>query len=53
METTLAEDLPYLLLYTSQITEVYRTDRVAYGLEAGLGGLQGRLGAIGDVTQIP
>jgi peptide/nickel transport system substrate-binding protein len=53
METTLAEDLPYLLLYTSQITEVYRTDRVAYGLEAGLGGLQGRLGAIGDVTQVP
>ncbi len=53
METTLAEDLPYLLLYTSQITEVYRTDRVAFGLEAGLGGLQGRLGAIGDVTQVP
>ncbi|MBW3667363.1 MAG: hypothetical protein KY394_07190 [Actinobacteria bacterium] len=53
MEATLAEDLPYLLLYTSQITEIYRIDRVAYGLEAGLGGLQGRLGAIGDVRQVP
>ena len=53
MESILADDLPYLLLYTSQIAEVYRTDRVAYGLEAGLGGLQGRLGAIGDVRQVP
>jgi ABC-type transport system substrate-binding protein len=53
MESILAADLPYLLLYTSQIAEVYRTDRVAYGLEAGLGGLQGRLGAIGDVRQVP
>jgi ABC-type transport system substrate-binding protein len=53
MEAILAEDLPYLLLYTSEIAEVYRTDRVAYGLEAGLGGIQGRLGAIGDVRQVP
>lgn len=53
MEATLAEDLPYLLLYTGEITEVYRTDRVAFGPEAGLGGLQARLGAIGDVRQAP
>lgn len=53
MESTLAADLPYLLLYTSEITEAYRSDRVVYGIKASLGGIQGRLGGIGDVTPVP
>ncbi|MFZ0012919.1 MAG: ABC transporter substrate-binding protein [Acidimicrobiia bacterium] len=52
MEQTLSVDLPYLPLFTSQLTEVYRSDRVAFGVEESLGGLQGRLGGIGDVRQI-
>ena len=52
MESTLAADLPYLLLYTSEITEAYRSDRVIYGIKASLGGIQGRLGGIGDVTPV-
>jgi ABC-type transport system substrate-binding protein len=49
MEKTLATDLPYLVLYTSELTEVYRSDRVSFDLDEGLGGLQGRLGGITDV----
>lgn len=49
MESQLAKDLPYLLLYSSQMTEAYRSDRVEYGIGASIGGLQGRLGGIGDV----
>lgn len=49
MEETLALDLPYLPLYTSEITEAYRADRVSFETEAGLGGLQARLGGIWDV----
>lgn len=49
MEQTLATDLPYLLLYNSQLTEVYRSDRVSFGVNESLGGIQGRLGGIGDV----
>lgn len=49
MEQTLATDLPYLLLYSSQLTEVYRSDRVSFGVDENLGGIQGRLGGIGDV----
>lgn len=52
MESILADDLPYLLLYTSQMTEAYRADRVGYGVEASIGGLQGRLGGIGDVVPV-
>jgi ABC-type transport system substrate-binding protein len=52
MEQTLSTDLPYLPLFTSQLTEVYRSDHVAFGIEESLGGLQGRLGGIGDVRQI-
>ena len=52
MEATLAEDLPYLLLYSSQIFEAYRSDRVTFGTVGTLGGLQGRLGAIVDVTPV-
>jgi ABC-type transport system substrate-binding protein len=49
MEATLFADLPYLPLYSSQITEIYRSDRVWFDLDPGLGGLQARLGGIGDV----
>lgn len=49
MEATLATDLPYLLLYTTEITEAYRVDRVVFDVASALGGLQGRLGGITDV----
>jgi peptide/nickel transport system substrate-binding protein len=52
MEGILSEDLPYLLLYTSSITEAYRSDRVRFDIESALGGLQGRLGGIGDVSPV-
>jgi ABC-type transport system substrate-binding protein len=52
MEQTLAADLPYLSLYTSQLTEIYRSDRVAFDVETGLGGLQARLGGIADVRPV-
>ena len=52
MEQTIATDLPYLVLYNGQLTEVYRADRVAFGVTGGLGGLQGRLGGIEDVRPI-
>lgn len=46
MERILAEDLPYLPLYTSEVVEAYRTDRVAFETAPGLGGLQAQLGGI-------
>lgn len=49
MERILAIDLPYLPLYTSEIAEAYRADRVGFGHEIGLGGLQARLGGIAEV----
>jgi peptide/nickel transport system substrate-binding protein len=49
MEAILGVDLPYLALYTSDIVEVYRSDRVQYSVESVLGGLQARLGGIQDV----
>ena len=49
MEKTLAADLPYLLLYSAAILEVYRTDQVGYDRDLGLGGLQAQLGGIVDV----
>ena len=52
MESTLSADLPYLLLYTSEITEAYRSDRIAFDIAAGLGGIQGRLGGIADVRPV-
>lgn len=52
MEAILASDLPYLILYTSPISEAYRSDRVAFATIGNLGGLQGRLGGITDVTPI-
>ncbi|MEA1903189.1 MAG: ABC transporter substrate-binding protein [Actinomycetota bacterium] len=50
MESVLAADLPYLLLYTSEITEAFRSDRVSFGHADGLGGIQARLGGVLDVS---
>jgi len=50
MELTLARDLPYLLLFRSQITEAYRSDWVQFTAPYSLGGIQGRLGGYGDVA---
>jgi ABC-type transport system substrate-binding protein len=50
MEKTLAGDLPYLPLYHPVIVEAYRSDRVIFDADKTLGGLQGRLGGIGDLT---
>jgi peptide/nickel transport system substrate-binding protein len=52
MEAILAEDLPYLLLYTTSITEAFRSDRIAFEVEMSLGGIQGRLGGISDVYPV-
>jgi peptide/nickel transport system substrate-binding protein len=52
MESILSEDLPYLLLYSPSMTEAFRADRVRFGLDHPLGGLQGRLGGIGDVAPV-
>jgi ABC-type transport system substrate-binding protein len=49
MEMALWADLPYLPLYTSEMTEVYRSDRVRFDVAGSLDGLSGRLGGIGDV----
>lgn len=51
LESILAEDLPYLLLYPATIVEVFRSDRVRFDHHGSLGGLQGRLGGIGDVSE--
>lgn len=51
MEHTLADDLPYLLLYTTEIVEAYRSDRVQFGIQGNIGGIQARLGGIGDVKR--
>jgi len=52
MEETLATDLPYLLLYSSALTEVYRADQVVFDVALGLGGLQAQLGGIGNVRPV-
>jgi peptide/nickel transport system substrate-binding protein len=50
MEKTLAEDLPYLVLYHPDIIEAYRSDRVRFENHGVLGGIQGRLGGIEDLS---
>ncbi|MGH8916690.1 MAG: ABC transporter substrate-binding protein [Acidimicrobiia bacterium] len=50
MEKTLAEDIPYLVLYHPDLFEAYRSDRLDFAHHGVLGGLQGRLGGIGDLT---
>lgn len=51
MEEILADDLPYLPLYTSRLNEAYRSDHVRFEAGETLGGIQGRLGGIGDVSR--
>ncbi len=51
MERILARDLPYLLLYSNQVAEAYRSDRVQFAKAPGLGGLQAGLGGIWDVKR--
>lgn len=50
METLIAQDLPYLPLYASQITEAYRADMVGYPEQSLLGGIQAALAGIELVT---
>ena len=50
MERILAQDLPYLVLYHPEIAEAYRSDRVDFGIRDVLGGIQGRLGGLTDLT---
>ena len=50
MESVLSKDLPYLLLYAPGIVEAHRSDRIGYGVESQLGGIQARLGGILDVV---
>ena len=52
MEKILARDLPYLVLYSLDLTEAYRIDRIEFGLAGNLGGIQARLGGIDDVMQL-
>lgn len=52
METILARDLPYLVLYSTDITEAYRADRIEFTITGNLGGIQGRLGGIEDVRPV-
>jgi ABC-type transport system substrate-binding protein len=50
MESLIAQDLPYLPLYASEITEAYRADLVAYPDQSVLGGIQAALAGIELVT---
>ncbi len=49
MERILADDLPYLVLYHPEITEAYRRSEIGFEFGAVLGGIQGRLGGVGDL----
>ena len=50
MERILAQDLPYLVLYHPEIAEAFRSDRLDFGIRDVLGGIQGRLGGLSDLT---
>jgi len=52
MERAVARDLPYLVLYHPNLIEAYRADRVRYAEHEVLGGIQGRLGGLGDLTPV-
>jgi peptide/nickel transport system substrate-binding protein len=52
MERVLARDLPYLVLYHPNLIEGYRTDRVRYEEHDVLGGIQGRLGGLNDLSSV-
>ncbi len=52
MEQAVARDLPYLVLYHPNIIEGYRSDRVRFGEHGVLGGIQGRLGGLSDLSPV-
>ena len=52
MEQALARDLPYLVLYHPSLIEGYRADRVRFEEHEVLGGIQGRLGGLNDLTPV-
>jgi ABC-type transport system substrate-binding protein len=52
MEQVLARDLPYLVLYHPNLTEGYRADRVQFEEHDVLGGIQGRLGGLSDLSPV-
>jgi peptide/nickel transport system substrate-binding protein len=52
MEQVLARDLPYLVLYHPNLVEGYRADRVRFEEHDVLGGIQGRLGGLGDLSPV-
>ena len=47
MQEVLADDLPYVVLFTTPILETYRSDRVDYPYTKTLGGLQNAGGLTG------
>ena len=52
MERAVARDLPYLVLYHPNLIEGYRADRVRFEEHEVLGGIQGRLGGLNDLTPV-
>lgn len=50
MQEFLAEDLPYVVLFTTPILETYRSDRLEFPFTSTLSGLQGSGGLPGTVT---
>lgn len=50
IESLIAADLPYIPLYSSQITEAYRSDLVGFPDDQILGGIQAALGGVELVT---
>ena len=49
METVVADDKPYLVLYHPKIVEAYRSDRIGFGRSEVLGGVQQSLGGLDDL----
>jgi peptide/nickel transport system substrate-binding protein len=49
METVVADDKPYLVLYHPEIVEAYRSDRIGFGRSEVLGGVQQSLGGLDDL----
>ena len=50
MQEFLAEDLPYVVLFTTPILETYRDDRLAFPFTDNLGGLQRTGGSTSTVV---
>ncbi len=50
MQEFLAEDLPYVVLFTTPVLETYRSDRLEFPYTTNLGGLQSTSGSTATVT---